>query len=569
MFAQILKLKKKNGKLFEYLRIVRSVRKNGIPGHEVVANLGELSAVKQLLPNILKKLGIDSPEPQVEPEDAYIWGPVLVVREFFSRLGLDQAIRECVKEDHKSFASSQEVVDRIFALVAARLIEPTSEHGLARVFETSYIPRSDKTRFEPCWKDDGITQKNSVQRVKVQMKELVKWYRTLDVLIKHKSAIEKKIFDINRDLFTNSIDLVLYDITSSYFEGKGPATLAKHGFSKDGKPRNTQIVLGLLLMNGLPVAHHVFAGNTAEKKTIFEITDDLKTRFRIENVTFVFDSGMISKENLQKIETEGYNCIISLPRRHNASVKVALEKIATQASQWIKLDENAQVCEVALNDKKWRYFIVESKERGEYERGIREGCMSKGGALLKSLQERVTSGNLKDEQKINFYLGKLSTKYHIGRYYSWEVGKGKFNYFIDPEKEKFEKAIEGKYFIRTNNTKLATKEIANAYKGLYEIEHAFREIKDTCYIRPIYHHKDERVRAHVFVSVLSFLIEKAIQRELRASGILMNPAHVMDRLRQLKLIQFEVNKKEMFVPNKIDNGCSRILNALKIYKVSL
>ena len=135
--------------------------------------------------------------------------------------------------------------------------------------------------------------------MQISLTQLQYWYRTLDHLLLNKDQIEVALYQRLRDLFDFQPDLVFYDLTSSYFAGHGPDGFAKHGYSRDGKPRNVQVVVGVVLVAGWPIAHHVWAGNTRDSKTVPKVVADLSKRFAFRQVVFVGDRGMVTEKNLQ------------------------------------------------------------------------------------------------------------------------------------------------------------------------------------------------------------------------------------------------------------------------------
>ena len=182
------------------------------------------------------------------------------------------------------------LADRAFVLVANRLSCPGSEHHLASWLETDYVCDRDGKRWLPEWEEHG--------RVQVNLSWLQRWYRTLDELLRYKEEIEQALYFKLRDLFSLKVELVFYDLTSVYFEGEDPSELACYGHSRDGKPRNKQVEVGMVMVNGWPIAHHVFRGNKRDFQTVGEVVDDLEKRFGLKRVVFVGDRGMVTSDNI-------------------------------------------------------------------------------------------------------------------------------------------------------------------------------------------------------------------------------------------------------------------------------
>ena len=151
---------------------------------------------------------------------------------------------------------------------------------------------------------------SATPRVRVGFRQLQRWYRTLDQLLVLKPTIEKELFLRLRDLFSLKVDLVLYDLTSTYFEGHGPARLGAHGYSRDGKPRQRQVLVGLVMVDGWPIAHHVFAGNDRDASTVPSVLADLEQRFGLDRLVFVGDRGMITRDNLALLRAHGQGYIL-------------------------------------------------------------------------------------------------------------------------------------------------------------------------------------------------------------------------------------------------------------------
>ncbi len=257
-------VKAPNGR-HEYLRLVESVREGKKVKQRVVAHLGRKDQLAPHLDTLIRLLQDETQAPRwvaihdVSAPRASTWGPILVARHLFNQLSLGTIL----DAERPLRRHGQLLAERIFPLLANRLTRPGSEHALAQWLEDYFVCNADGSRWMPVWKQS--------RRVKVGFEQLRLWYQSLDDLRAQKARIEKQVFLELRNLFSLRPDLVFYDITSTYFEGAGPAELGRFGYSRDGKPRNRQIVIGIVMMDGWPIAHHVFAGNRLDQTTVNEV----------------------------------------------------------------------------------------------------------------------------------------------------------------------------------------------------------------------------------------------------------------------------------------------------------
>src|SRR5215470_476093 len=250
MFLRVVRAAGGKGVKHEYVRVVEAYRERGKTRHRTVLNLGrrDLLAAHLDLNKLMRLLHGDVvPDDRVRREDvqavaAWDWGPMLAAGHIWRELSLEATLDRLVKRSGRDAA-------------------PVSEHGLARWLETDFVCDRDGRRWMPAWRDDRQRASSKTPRVRVEMRQLKQWYRTLDQLLAHKSDIEHALYLTLRDLFSLQVDMVFYDLTSTYFEGHGPPEKGAHGHSRDGKPRNPQVLVGLVMVDGWPIAHHVFNGN--------------------------------------------------------------------------------------------------------------------------------------------------------------------------------------------------------------------------------------------------------------------------------------------------------------------
>jgi transposase len=567
MYLRTVKVRSSSGALNEYVRVVEAYRDNGKVKQRTVADLGRKDLLAELFPKLKRLLGQDgdpgsSEDKDPEILDASTWGPVLAVRTLFEQLGLWTILDRTLGK-----AKGVPFTDRAFVLIANRLIQPASEHGLAGWLETDFVCDRRGRRFIPHW--------HQRERVRVHFRQLEAWYRTLDQLVAAKERIEVALYHRLRDLFSIKPDLVLYDITSTYFEGAGPANFAKHGHSRDGKPHNVQVIVGVVMVAGWPIAHHVWAGNEVDHQTVQRAIRDLHQRFGFNRLVFVGDRGMVTNDNLEAITTEKHGYLVGLKRRRNAKLTKWLA--ALDEAKWItcpvgitareKTDPpRTRAQEVPCGVDGLRVIIVDSDERREYEQAMRQRAMERTRHALEKLQGRVTAGKLKQPAKIGAAVERLLQRNHGYRYYSWALEGASFRYFENTKGLAHEQGIEGKYVIATSESALSVLEIVAIYKELSDVERGFRQLKDVLAMRPIYHQIEPRVKAHIFVAALALLVQRLLHRRLEQAGIDFSPERAIQALGTLRLVTLRLDDQ----PERrgVSGGCPDARRVLKALGVS-
>ena len=572
MYLRTTKVKRPDGHVDEYIRLVESYWNNGRPRHRIVCHLGRKELLAPHAEALLRLLkGESQPKAKIQAEavGAWDWGPMLVARHFWRELGLPAIIDALVR----SSGDRGECADRALALVSNRLCEPTSEHGMARWLETDYVCDRTGQRWLPEWREDAERLASRRPRVRVTDRQLRQWYGTLDRLVAQKKQIEQELFLRLRHLFALKVDLVFYDLTSTYFEGNGPAGLAQHGYSRDSKPRNRQVLVGVVMIDGWPIAHHVFEGNRRDSATVQSVLKDLEERFGLRRVIFVGDRGMVTAENIEQLRSGGQGYVVGLNRRRRPEVSRYLERAtgtwlecrAGMAARQKAEGPKTRVQEVASDQAGVRVFVVHSDERLSYERGEREKSMQRVREELEALERRVAAGKLKAPEKIGAAAASILAHHHGTRYYDWKLEDGQFRYFEHPVNLKQEQALEGKYLIQTEEPNLSALEAVEIYKQLSEVERAFSELKDVIEMRPIYHQKAQRVQAHIFVASLAFLIDRALEKQLKSAGLDLSSKEAWQILKTVRVVEIDLGHGQQ--KRSVTQGtgrAARILRALGI-----
>ena len=570
MYLRTTKVKRSDGHIDEYIRLVESYWNNGSPRHRIICSLGRkelLAPHADALMRMLKGEEHSAAHQDADAIGAWDWGPMLVARHFWQNLGLQRIVDSCMRP----VDDREEVTDRALALVANRLCEPTSEHGIARWLETDYVCNRRGVRWLPEWREDAERLASKRPRVRVKDRQLRQWYGTLDRLVHNKERIEKELFLSLRNLFSLRADLVFYDLTSTYFEGHGPAGLADHGHSRDDKPRNRQILVGQVMIDGWPIAHHVFEGNKRDSTTVEGVLKDIEKRFGLRRVVFVGDRGMVTSDNIELLRSKDHGYLVGLNRRRRPEV---MDYIRAARGPWLecpmgitvreKTDPpKTLVQEVASGKAGIRVFVVHSDERLQYERGEREKAMLKVRSELEALQQRVAQGRLKAAEKIGASAARILARNHGTRYYDWRLQDGKFEYFEHPVNLAQEKEIEGKYLIQTEEPNFSALDAVAIYKELSEVERAFRGLKDVIEMRPVYHQKPHRVKAHVFVASLAFLLNRALEKKLKSAQIDISSEEAWQLLKTVRVVEIDLGDGKQ--KQSVTHGsarAARILNAV-------
>lgn len=567
MFIRTVKVPSSKGTVHEYVRVVEAYRANGKVKQRVIADLGRKDFLLPLLPQLQRVLLGEPSLPNIDQNtidflDASTWGPVLVIRTLCDQLGLWDIFDRLLPHAKTGVSYT----DRVFVLLANRLVRPASEHGLARWLDTDFVCDRQGRRFVPHWHQHG--------RVQVHPRQLDAWYRTLDRLVKVKDKIEVALYQRLRDLFSLQPDLILFDITSTYFEGHGPQGFARHGYSRDGKAHNVQVVVGLVMVGGWPIAHYVWPGNRLDVTTVREVVADLTKRFAFARIVLVGDRGMVSVANLDALTGDKHGYLVGLKRRRNAQLDAWLQQLDESAWQDCpggitareKKDKppRTRVQEVQTNDATQRVFVIDSDERRQYEESKRTQALERTRRRLLGVQNRVAKGTLTDPSAIGAAAERALRAHQGYRYFGWEIRAGAFVFFEQPVHFEREKRLEGRYVIATSERTMTALDAVAWYKQLTEVERSFRRMKDVLGVRPLYHRVEARVRGHIFVAALALLLQMLLQRRLEEAGVALSAEQALQALETIRHVRFQVHDETRSGISAKNPRARQVLNALKI-----
>jgi len=530
MYPKLTRIKKSNGREIVYLRLIEKYYQDGKQKERVIANLGRQDVEgRRALGELLKRLRRFTDEILVTPEEIEAkkvmeYGVLVVIKKLWEEIGLGRWIRKSCGKERNGLGEAG-----VLAMVSNRLIEPKSELGLCEWLEGVYLP------------DFGSRFREGKLKSRAD-----RFYYTLDWLINGKEKIEEQIYFWARRLFP--VDVVFYDITNVQFEGS-KVKIGRRGYIRLGKKNHLQVLLGLVMVEGLPVAHYVFRGNRAEKSSLVWVKKKLKEKYNLGRVIFVIDRGMISVSNLEELEKEdGY--IVAMKRRRDEEVKMLVE---SGEDGFTKIKENLFAKEVEINSDGKRRVICINTERAKEEKEKRDSIIQELGQELIELKERVDSGRIKQQKVIVSCCERILNKKHGKRYFSYEVGDGKFEFRQKKESIEYEEKIDGKFMIKTTEKALSLEEIVLRYKDLMDIEDAFRDIKDFIKVAPLYHRLSKRVKAHIFICVLALLVQRYMEKKISESKVKISSEKALAKLKTIKVVINQVGNlylKYVVVPTK-------------------
>jgi hypothetical protein len=491
MFFRTKVFHRKDGSTRTYLEVVTNQRVDGRVRQHVIARLGRLEQLQAegVVDRLVSGLARHSQEQwlrmeALHAEQDYAYGPVLVYRRLWEELGLARELQQAFDGTEVRYAGEEAV----FAMVLNRVMEPDSKRGTHEWMETVYRPQ---------WK--GV--------------ELHHLYRALDVLHIVGPKVEEALFAGVRDLFQLDLTLMLFDTTSTYFEGEKPDGVAKYGYSRDRRSDRRQMVVGLLMTReGIPVCHRVFPGNTVDAHAFQEVVKELKPRFGVQRVILVGDRGLVSEATLEQLDLERLDYILGMPlRRFNVS-----QEVLSRAGRYHVVADNLRVKEVWVEGE--RFILCHNPEAAERDRIRRE-------EIVAHLKERLSQGGVRAMLKSPVYRRFL----HV------EGGDAR----IDLARVEADARLDGKWVL-TTDTVLPSDEVALAYKGLWHIEQAFRHLKSGLEVRPVFHWTADRVRSHVLVCFLALVLESALQRRLAEQDPHLSYSQVRRDLDKLRAVALEV-----------------------------
>lgn len=507
-------------KEYEYLQLVKSYRDGSRVRQQIVATLGRRDILTESgsLDSILKSLGRFSEKLRVvevvrkegfQAHETKLWGPSLIFDRLWREQGLPEIIRNLCEKRKFGFD-----VERVaFAMSLQRLCCPGSDlQGSGWIKTVEGMGLSD-----------------------IKLQHL---YRTTGFLAEERNRLEYKLFDRERDLFTETLDVVFMDTTSVYVYRNEETDWRKRGYSRDKRSDLPQLVIGVVVTGtGWPISWEIFPGNTADPVALKSMVNKLRKRFHIGKVIVVADRGMMSEEAVRFLEdsrTQSLNYILGCRMRRQKEVHTG---ILTRAGRYKSVAKNIEVKEVRQGDR--RYVICRNESEAEKDAQARE-------QILRHIEEILTRKVAKTLIGNKGYARYLTVNRNSVR--------------INERAVKGDALLDGKFVLRTN-TQLSPEEIAKTYKSLWRVERLFREQKSTLHVRPIFHHRDDTSLGHIVAGFLALRLEVDLQRRLDEKRINASWPDIMRDLKQIQSVMVELDGNRYRMRTDMKGSASSIFTA--------
>lgn len=470
---------RRNNKRYRTVLIRESYRQKNRILHRTVSNITNLPAA--LIAKIKRYLHGQTEEkettPKVASSNSREYGASRAFLMLARLLGLDRII----------YSRNEQWREDALAMIVGRIVYQGSKLSLTNV-------DADTALWELC--GHAVGRRPDVEE---------HCYLPLDRLLKRQSEIQRAL--AGRHLGDGC--LIYYDLTSSYLEGEyAGSELVAFGHNRDGKRGHEQIAIGLLTnAAGCPVGVKVFRGNTSDQTTVLPQVQCLAEEYGLRDIIFAGDRGMLTPKRIAEVNESGFKTLTALT---HPQLRGLLERKVIQ----LGLFDERNIAEISDPEQPGiRYLLCKNPRTQAEETQTRRELVGK---TEKALRKLAASRKRRTEQELSACVGSILAKYKVGKFFSWRIQEGKLEFEVERQLMQDEEALDGCYVIRTDTDqkRLDKQEAVDSYRRLALVERAFRNLKTVALeIRPIYHHLDRRICAHVFLCMLAYYVQwQAVQR---------------------------------------------------------
>jgi len=525
----------KGGQRHDYWALIESVRTERGPRHRVVSYLGNMDEAGRLgveqaaegHPPLQETLFDESTSPEwievntrkVRTERVRRFGDVWLALELIKRLGLDELMEQSMPETQPKISWAL----LVNVLVISRFCEPSSELHIAEEF----------------YRKSALSDLLGIPNEDIYDNRL---YRSLDKLVVHKDEIQKHLKERLGELFDITYDILLYDVTSTYFEGEVASNpQAQRGYSRDSRPDCKQVCIGLVVSKeGIPFGYEVFEGNRHDSQTVETIIEKMESLYGKSDRVWIMDRGMANPDNLELLQEEGRRYIIGTPKK---LLKRFERELLTQ--DWEKVHEGLEVkmcpSPPEYGSEHETFILCRSAARQEKEKAIHDRFIERLEKGLGKVKKSCDSGRPKEVAVIERRVGRLLERYNRASHlFQINVkernGRASLSWKMDKTYAEWARLSEGCYLLRTNIRNWSAEELWKAYIQLTEAESAFRIQKQDLGLRPIWHQREDRVQAHILVCFLAYVLWRLLAQMCKQAGLGNEPRKVIEEIRNLTLV---------------------------------
>jgi len=506
VFVQTTTSSRKNGKTYVSYLVRESFRTPKGPRSRTVCNITDLPApTRDLIAGSLK--GQDFlPSDQVELHEALDYGGLAVLNDAWSRFHLDELLAPLGSPRQRGLLQ---------AVIYSRLLFPCAKLSLAHQAQGTWLPQACGLNPSESFHEDDI-------------------YSAMDQLNGHWVSLEKQLY---QRAFPQAVRLVLYDLSSVYFEGKGPEHWAQYGHSRDHRGDRPQILLAVATdTEGLPLHVSILRGNRNDTKTLQGLLHTLRRRFGIKEATFVFDGGMSSEINLEAMSAAGLGYVtrLSASRLRSLVAELDLEK-------QLELGDRQKLMEITHQSK--RYVIAGGQWRQQRDQERRQSRIDKAEVELKRLA--AVQRKKVDVQKLASQVGRSLQRLKAHKYFTYQVdAQGHLQWERKGQLIAQEAQQDGWYLLHTNESvqKCTGEQVLSHYKGLLDVEEAFCQLKSYLEVRPVHHRRPDRVINHVRLCFLAYWMSARLGAEWRAKGETEEVPRILRHLQTIRLGLLQMGK---------------------------
>jgi hypothetical protein len=521
VFVQATKSARQNGKTYVSYLVRESFRTANGPRSRTVCNITDLPPdLRELIASSLKGQSLLAAG-EIQLEQALDYGGLAVLNDAWSRFGLAELFADIGSARQRGLLQ---------ATIYSRLLFPCAKLSLAHKAQGTWLAQACGLEATESFDEDDI-------------------YSAMDQLNGHWVGLEKQLY---QRAFPQAVRLVLYDLTSVYFEGQGPEHLARYGHSRDHRGDRPQIILAVATdTQGLPLHVSILRGNRNDTQTLQGLLHTLRRRFGITEATFVFDGGMSSRINLEAMTEAklGYVTRLSAATLQTLVCELTLEK-------QLELGDRARLMEISHQGK--RYVIAGGPWRQQRDQERRQSRIAKAEAELRRLA--AVKRKKIDLQKLASQVGRSLQRLKAHKYFAYQVQPGGQLQWQRKEQLIAQEAQQdGWYLLHTNEPveRCTGEQVLAHYKGLLDVEEAFCELKSYLEVRPVHHRRPDRVVNHVRLCFLAYWLSARLGGEWRAQGETQEVPRLLRHLQTIRLGFLQMGQK---VPRTLMTQIPKNLN---------